>query len=128
VREAGSAEVRAELRRRAVVSSSILPLELKSMLWRRLDQGEVSTREYGQVQTALAADRQDWLLLDVGPELLLRAEDLAERLHVRSLDAIHLASAVLLAADWPSRLPFLTSDLRQARAAEALGLAVLRFG
>jgi hypothetical protein len=128
VREAGSAEVRAELRRRAVVSSSILPLELKSMLWRRLDQGEVSTREYGQVQTALAADRQDWLLLDVGPELLLRAEDLAERLHVRSLDAIHLASAVLLAADWPSRLPFLTSDLRQAQAAEALGLAVLRFG
>ena len=128
MREAGSAEVRAELRRRAVVSSSILPLELKSMLWRRLDQGEVSTREYGQVQTALAADRQDWLLLDVGPELLLRAEDLAERLHVRSLDAIHLASAVLLAADWPSRLPFLTSDLRQARAAEALGLAVLRFG
>jgi hypothetical protein len=37
VREAGSVEVRAEPRRRAVISSSILPLELKSMLWRRLD-------------------------------------------------------------------------------------------
>ncbi|HEY8054971.1 MAG TPA: type II toxin-antitoxin system VapC family toxin [Terriglobales bacterium] len=128
MREAGSVEVRAELRRRAVISSSILPLELKSMLWRRLDQGEVSAREYGQAQAALSVDRQDWLLLDVGPDLLRRAEEMAERLHVRSLDAIHLASAVLLAADWPDRLPFLTADLRQARAAEAVGLAVLRFG
>lgn len=128
MREAASAEVRAELRQRAVVSSCILPLELKSMLWRRLDQGEVSELEYRRAQAALAVDRQDWFLLDAGRDLLLRAEDLAERLHVRSLDAIHLATATMLAADWPSRLPFLTSDLRQARAAEALGLAVLRFG
>lgn len=50
-----------------------------------------------------------------------RAGDIGETLGVRSLDAIHLASAQRLRI---SDLTFLTFDLRQAQAARSLGLLV----
>ena len=50
------------------------------------------------------------------------AADLAEQLGVRSLDAIHLASARRLLVP---ALTFVTFDLRQAQAARTLGFTVL---
>ena len=50
------------------------------------------------------------------------ATTIAEALQVRSLDAIHLASAQRLLI---SDLTFITFDLRQGQAARALGLRVL---
>jgi predicted nucleic acid-binding protein len=50
------------------------------------------------------------------------AATIGEVLGVRSLDALHLASAQELQIPG---LPFLTFDLRQAQAARSLGLTVL---
>lgn len=50
------------------------------------------------------------------------AAQIGEQLVVRSLDAIHLASAQRLVVPG---LPFITFDLRQAQAARSLGFAVL---
>ncbi|HEX2784247.1 MAG TPA: type II toxin-antitoxin system VapC family toxin [Ilumatobacteraceae bacterium] len=50
------------------------------------------------------------------------AAQIGEQLVVRSLDAIHLASAQRLVVPG---LPFITFDLRQAQAARSLGFTVL---
>jgi predicted nucleic acid-binding protein len=60
------------------------------------------------------------LLVDVSPELLRAAARLAS-CGVRTLDAIHLASAQSISAD-----AVLAYDLRLARAAERAGFMITR--
>jgi uncharacterized protein len=67
--------------------------------------------------------RADWarmLIVELDATTCDRAGDLAETLHVRTLDALHLA-----AAERAGTLPFLTYDVRQAQAARSLGWTVL---
>jgi len=68
------------------------------------------------------ADFDQMALVACDPSLCVAAAVIAETLGVRSLDAIHLASAQrLMIAD----LSFVTFDLRQGQAARSLGLRVL---
>jgi hypothetical protein len=67
---------------------------------------------------------ESFVLMDVTPAILDRAARL-EPAGLRTLDAIHLASAASLQI---SRLDFITYDLQLARAAEALGLRSLQPG
>jgi predicted nucleic acid-binding protein len=69
-----------------------------------------------------AADLDTFALISVDQAVCDSAAQIAERLRVRSLDAIHLASAQRLVIPG---LPFVTFDLRQAQAARSLGLTVL---
>lgn len=57
-------------------------------------------------------------LLAVGPEVIARASTLPVR-HLKSLDALHVASALLVGADI-----VITGDRQMARACAELGLAV----
>lgn len=69
--------------------------------------------------------RADWarmLIVELDATTCDRAGDLAETLHVRTLDALHLAVAERAGA---GTLPFLTYDVRQAQAARSLGWTVL---
>lgn len=63
-------------------------------------------------------------LLPVSSEVLTRAADVGDPL-LRSLDALHLASALSIAADIDA---FVAYDLRLAAAARAAGLAVVHPG
>ena len=69
--------------------------------------------------------RTDWsrmLVVELDATTCERAGDLAGTLHVRTLDALHLAAAERAGA---GALPFLTYDVRQAQAARSLGWTVL---
>ena len=55
---------------------------------------------------------------------LVRARELVLRTSVRTLDALHLAAAGLLADASDDTVMILTNDARQATAAEALGFAL----
>jgi len=70
--------------------------------------------------------RTDWsrmLIVELDATTCERAGDLAETLHVRTLDAMHLAAAERAAG--AGTLPFLPYDVRQAQAARSLGWTVL---
>lgn len=69
-----------------------------------------------------AADLGAVALVAVDETVCRAAARLGEELGVRSLDAIHLASAQRLLIP---ELMFITFDLRQAQAARSLGLRVL---
>lgn len=69
--------------------------------------------------------RGDWArmyVVELDATVCERAGDLAETLHVRTLDALHLAAAERAGA---GALPLLTYDIRQAQAARSLGWTVL---
>jgi predicted nucleic acid-binding protein len=98
-----------------VVTSWLSVVEVRRNLARLLDdpRGAISSFE---------AD-VDRLALVSAAELVCRAAArIGELLGVRSLDAIHLASAQQLQIP---HISFLTFDLRQAQAARTLGFTVL---
>lgn len=125
VTERGSDDAVAALRRHAVMSSAIAPIEIASALRRRRDAGEITAADLRTVQSRLQRERAAWVLRLPDAPLLDRAERVAERLVVRALDAVHLASALLFCEEAALRTPFVTADGRQRQAATALGLDVL---
>ena len=73
---------------------------------------------------AIAALRTDWermLVIPADDRCLARAREIGCAQRVRTLDAIHLASAERL----PRPSAFMTFDLRQREAAAAIGLALV---
>ena len=73
-------------------------------------------------RTQFTTDLDAFALVSVDETVCRAAAEIGEQLGVRSLDAVHLASARRLLS--PS-LPFVTFDLRQAQAARSLGFTVL---
>lgn len=100
-----------------LVTSWIAVVETRRNLARLLDGAPLlaATRAFEEDLDAFA-------LVAAGELVCRAAARIGEVLGVRSLDAIHLASAQQLQI---RALPFLTFDLRQAQAARSLGLTVL---
>jgi predicted nucleic acid-binding protein len=73
-----------------------------------------------------AVDRTQWNLLALSTEILERAEQIVASRSVRTLDAIHIASAQEFGWHLGTRVPFISADHRQIEAAVALGLIVER--
>ena len=100
-----------------LVTSWVTLIEVRRNLPRLLTG--VTLREARQL---FAADLDAFALVVVDEAICSAAAQIAEQLRVRSLDAIHLASAQRLVVPG---LPFVTFDLRQAQAARSLGFTVL---
>lgn len=79
---------------------------------------ELDPRDLAEQLSALANDWQRFHVVPIDDRCLVRAAEIGCEHRVRTLDAIHLASAERL----PQPAMFLTFDHRQARAASALGL------
>jgi len=124
--EPGTAAARRILRRYRVVSSAITPLEAASALCRRRGGGDIADADFQAILKRLAADRAHWELLDLTYEVLDKAEQVIHTTGVRTLDAVHLASALTIQATSGQRQPtrLITGDARQRDAAIGLGLHV----
>lgn len=81
-----------------------------------------SMAERGMAKKLFAADLDGMFIVEMDADTCELAAEIAERLNLRSLDAIHVASA-LLALGMNST--FITFDARQARAAMAKGFSVV---
>ena len=123
--ESGSMRARELLRRMSVVSSSLAPVEAASAIRRRVRVGELDERAARAMIRRLADDRVGWELVDVESTVLARAESLVHAVTVTTLDAIHIASALVVVAGMIRRVPFVTADARQRVAAERANLEVV---
>ena len=125
VDEAGRREVLQLLRRHECVVSALLPVELRSALRRRVADDTLDAAHVPNVLKRVAADRVYWTFIEVGKDVLVAAETLVARHPLRTLDAIHVASAHILSARAPTtELIFVSADKRQTEAASAVGLTV----
>ena len=123
--EAGRRDVLRLLRRHEVVTSAILPVELRSALRRRVSEGALDGERVTQILRRVATDREYWTLIEVARDVLTAAEALVATHPVRALDALHIASAQIFKQrlSIPDLL-FVSADQRQTNAASAAGMAV----
>jgi uncharacterized protein len=128
VQEKGRATVLRLLRLHEVVVSAILPVEVRGALRRRAEENAIEGSRLPAALNQLAADRDQWNLLAVSTEILRRAEEIVAMHRVRTLDAIHIASARDFVERLQTRLPFISADPRRVEAATAVGLAVQQVG
>ena len=127
--EAGHREVLQLLRRHDVVTSAILPVELRSALRRRVLEGTLDAARVPDILKRVATDRPYWLLVAVASDVLAAAETLVSAHPLRTLDAIHVASAQLFAARIAApELVFVSADARQTTAAAAVGMTITHIG
>ena len=125
VDEPGRREVLRLLRRNECVTSAVLPVELRSGLRRRVAEGSIDAARLPAILKHVAVDRPYWTLVEVGIDVLAGAETLVAAHPIRTLDAIHVASAQLFATrmSMPG-LTFVSADKRQTETAVAVGLVV----
>jgi hypothetical protein len=122
--EAGSAAVRRLLRSHVVVSSVLLRLEAVSAVRRRHAEGDLTDVQQRRLLRRIDADDASWHLVPIVDDVMEAARRLLVAHRLRTLDAIHLASASIVAAEG-LRLPFVTADHRQAETGRAVGLEVV---
>lgn len=125
IEEAGRRDVLRLLRRHEVITSAILPVELRSALRRRVSEGALDGERVTQTLRRVATDREYWTLIEVARDVLTAAEALVATHPVRALDALHIASAQIFKQrlSIPDLL-FVSADQRQTNAASAAGMAV----
>jgi predicted nucleic acid-binding protein len=100
-----------------LVTSWVTLVEVRRNLARLLDGAALA-----DARRQFAADIGHLAMMAVDEPLSRAAAEVGEVLGVRSLDAVHLASAQRLQVPG---LTFLTFDLRQAQAARSLGFTVV---
>jgi predicted nucleic acid-binding protein len=124
VDEEGRRDVLQLLRQHQCVTSQLLSVELRSALRRRVADGSLDARRVPEILKRFAADREFWALVEVTSEVLQAAERLVAAHPLRTLDAIHVASAELFADRLASpELTFVSADARQTAVAAAIGMA-----
>jgi uncharacterized protein len=129
VDEPGRRQVQQLLRRHDCVTSAILPVELRSALRRRVAERTLDSSRVSEILKRVAADRAYRTVIEVGTEMLSGAEALVSVHPLRTLDAIHVASAQLFAARLSIfSLMFVSADKRQTEVASAIGLASRHIG
>jgi len=111
---------------RRIVSSAVLPLELHSAFARRVRNGHLATVALPRLWERVSDERRRWTLVTVSPDIVAAAQALVEHHPLRTLDAIHVASAQLFASRMKVDLVFVSADERQCDAASSLGLTVRR--
>jgi len=122
VRERGSDQALALMRRHKVISAATAPLEMISAVRRKLAVGDLEPKAYNAVLKRLEMERGNWELVALSAQILEKAEEIVRDLNVRTLDAIHLGCAAVTQTRLSDRLPFITADSAQRDGAIKLGM------
>jgi predicted nucleic acid-binding protein len=125
VDEAGRPEVLQLLRRYRCVTSAVLAVELRGALRRRVSERTIEATQVPKILKRVAVDRAYWTLVEVASDVLAAAETLVAAHPLRTLDAIHVASAQLFGARMMTpAIMFVSADARQTEVAAAVGMTI----
>jgi len=121
--QSGAAEVRRSVDHAEVVLTSMLALtEAERVLIRAESQGVLKGGDAQRLRGLLNRAQASWTRMTVSDEVLSRAARPFPIEPVRTLDAIHLATALEFTTTFPD-LRMLSFDRRLRSNAEALGIA-----
>ena len=106
-----------------VVASDLTVVECDRVLHRAAALGELTEADAADRRAYLAIAASRWHVLRIGPEIVERARQPFPGEPIRTLDAIHLASALVARSAVPG-LELLSLDERIRRTASMLGVRV----
>jgi predicted nucleic acid-binding protein len=107
-----------------IVTASITPIEIASVLWRRRHAGKLPVDAHHEADTTFAELSSRWNEVTYSAAVVQAALDVVTRHPLRTLDAMQLAAAIVMSVT-PANLPFVTLDKNLAAAARAEGFLVL---
>jgi predicted nucleic acid-binding protein len=107
-----------------VVASDLTLIECDRVVLRALHLGELSEVEAADRRAHLTVAASHWQVLRIGSEVVTRARESFPGDSIRTLDAIHLACA-LVARSAIAGLQLLSLDKRTRNAGEKIGFGVL---
>jgi len=117
-----SAEVKSRINNAGTVATSTLTLlETERALIRGEIQGMLSAGDAEKLRGLLARARSGWVLMEITEEVRTRASRFFPVEPLRTLDAIHLATALVFTRVFPT-LELLSYDSRILRNVAALGI------
>ena len=106
-----------------LATSRIAYAEVRCALSRKRREGLVAPGDYAKAVSAFRTDWRRFVVVEVAQQVVELAADLSEAHVLRGMDAIHLASAKLLADSLSVPIRVSSSDQRLGAAAKAEGLA-----
>jgi len=106
-----------------VVASDLTLVECDRVMLRAVALDELAEADAAERRARLNAAATHWHLLRLGPDVLQRARRPFPAEPIRTLDALHLASALVARAAVPG-LTFLSLDDRLRASARELGFSV----
>mgnify|MGYP002633967314 CR=1 FL=1 len=120
VEEAGSPEVDALCQSADELCLNVLSApEVISALNRRKREGRLGRQEYVKIKERLLLEVREATIINLTPEVVSLSMKVLETAHVRTMDALHIASASLCHAEL-----FVSGDHRQVAAARSMGLHI----
>lgn len=123
--EPRGAEVRRNLESaQAIVTSQLTTLESERAIMRRRVEGRLTETKAASIRALLERESSAWTLAPIGAEVLAAARREFPREPVRSLDALHLGTLVVLRTAIPD-IGVLSLDERVRENARLLGFTVL---
>ena len=126
VREPGSTAIRTHAAKAGALATSVVAYAETRAAFARLKQSGASSDSLHQQR--LQQFERDWealLRVELAPDVLRSAGDLAEIYGLRGFDSIHLASALWLKARVKEPVDFAAFDQRLGAAAAKAGLPVV---
>ena len=106
-----------------VTSSRLTLIETRRVVRRAERDGRITAAQSADVLAVFAQAASTWAILEISEEVARRAEDGFPNEPVRTLDAIHLASALFLRQSFPD-LVVISADERVRSNAALLGFQV----
>jgi len=125
VEESGSQLVRELLWEHRLLSSAVASVELISAICQQRAGGTLRRAVATAILRDIETDRAYWQLAEISESVLRLAERIIQAQGLRSMDAIHVASAQTAIAVFAGDLPFITADGPQRDAAARIGLQVI---
>lgn len=109
---------------RLVLTSDLTLIECDRVLHRAMALGELSAAEAAERRALVAVAAEHWIVQAMDREVVERARRSFPREPIRTLDAIHLATA-LITRDLVTELQLLSLDERIRRSAADLGFEIV---
>lgn len=128
VREGGTESTLRLLSRFSLVSSFLLQIETASAISRKRAEGVLSDEELERVRDEVFAGLRHISFVVVDASVAKQAREAVSKHGLRSLDAVHLGTALFLRESVGADIPFLTADARLADAAHRERFRVLGAG
>jgi predicted nucleic acid-binding protein len=126
--ESGSDQVRLLAKKHSIVSSAIILTESFSALRRRKEANEIDAGTLERLKKLMREDSGLIQLMAVSGAVLERSEHIVSNSAARTLDAIHIASAMVFENGIEAPVLFVTADQKQFRAAQGQRLNTLLVG
>lgn len=128
LKEKGSDKARKLLKGKSLLSSAILMSECFSAFSRRKQGKEIDEKTLDRLVSRVKKELPYIEIVKVTDDVLKKTEEVALRSTARTLDAIHIASALLFQELTGIELTFVTSDKKQEEVAKDEGLKTLFVG